>query len=42
MEEPLSWSIEDAGDNLLDDALMAENFNQAALWQNAYYNIPFT
>ncbi|KAL4783316.1 major facilitator superfamily domain-containing protein [Aspergillus varians] len=32
--ESLSWSIEDGGDNLLDDALMAETFDQSALWQN--------
>lgn len=38
-----SWSIEDAGNNLLDDALMADAFSQTALWQNAgYYNIPFS
>ncbi|KAL4994218.1 hypothetical protein BDV10DRAFT_189223 [Aspergillus recurvatus] len=38
---PLSWSIENGGDNLLDDALMAETFDQAALWQNMYYNAAF-
>lgn len=37
-----SWSIEDAGNNLLDDSLMAEPFGQTALWQNAYYNMPFS
>ncbi|KAL6233614.1 hypothetical protein BDW75DRAFT_231810 [Aspergillus navahoensis] len=31
---PLSWSVEDGGENLLDDALMPETFDQAALWQN--------
>ncbi|KAL5050915.1 hypothetical protein BDW71DRAFT_80243 [Aspergillus fruticulosus] len=36
--EPLSWSVENGGDNLLDDAFMAETFDQAALWQNMYYN----
>lgn len=37
-----SWSIEDAGNNLLDDALMEQAFGQTALWQNAYYNMPFS
>ncbi|KAL4801204.1 major facilitator superfamily domain-containing protein [Aspergillus unguis] len=39
--EPLSWSVEDGADNLLEDALMVENFDEAALWQNAFYNMPF-
>ncbi|KAL2871702.1 major facilitator superfamily domain-containing protein [Aspergillus lucknowensis] len=37
----LSWSIEDASDSLFDDALMAENVDQATLWQSAYYDLPF-
>ncbi|KAL4933025.1 major facilitator superfamily domain-containing protein [Aspergillus undulatus] len=32
--EPLSWSVENGGDNLLEDALMIESFDQAAIWQN--------
>ncbi|KAL4911709.1 major facilitator superfamily domain-containing protein [Aspergillus aurantiobrunneus] len=40
--ENLSWSIEDGGDNLLDDVLMGENFDQVTKWQNAYYNFPFS
>ncbi|KAL3473853.1 hypothetical protein BJX99DRAFT_190369 [Aspergillus californicus] len=37
----LSWSVEDTTDNLFDDALMAETFDQST-WQNAYYTTPFT
>ncbi|RDW72744.1 transcription factor domain-containing protein [Aspergillus mulundensis] len=36
--EPLSWSVEDAGENLLEDAMMAESFDQATMWHNMYYN----
>ncbi|KAL3433562.1 hypothetical protein BDV09DRAFT_196655 [Aspergillus tetrazonus] len=40
--EPLSWSVEDCGENLLDDALMVGAFDQAALWQSMYYNTAFS
>ncbi|KAL4737658.1 hypothetical protein BDV11DRAFT_151753 [Aspergillus similis] len=40
--EPLSWSVEADGENLLDDAMMVETFDQAALWQSMYYNTAFS
>ncbi|KAL4879938.1 major facilitator superfamily domain-containing protein [Aspergillus karnatakaensis] len=37
----LSWSIDETSDNLFQDALMTDTLDQAALWQNPYYNLPF-
>ncbi|KAJ0419606.1 major facilitator superfamily domain-containing protein [Aspergillus carlsbadensis] len=38
----LSWSIEDSSENMFDDAIMTDGFDQAAMWQNMYQNFPFT
>ncbi|KKK11851.1 hypothetical protein P175DRAFT_0559834 [Aspergillus ochraceoroseus IBT 24754] len=40
--DQLSWFIEDTNENLLDDATMTETLDQGVMWQNAFYNTPFS
>lgn len=34
----LSWSIEDASENVFDEAIGCGDFDSAAIWQNMYHN----